>query len=211
MDSGEIAKAFGAFFAIMNPFVNLPIFLSLTSTYSVSQQRTLATKVAIICAAMCAIILLVGDYILSFFGITIDQFRIAGGIVLGHISWSMLNGASAKSHHGNQSEKDRVEELSSLAFYPIAFPMIVGPGTIATLIIYASHADQLGGLTIVAAVVAAVLAILFFVLFFSASVGKLMSETMRSIMARIMGMILLSVAVEMIVAGGTEVFPGLGR
>lgn len=210
MDTGEIAKAFGAFFAIINPFVNLPIFLSLTTGFTVAQQRTLALKVAIFSAIMCGVILLIGNDILNFFGVTIDQFRIAGGIVLAHISWSMLNGEGAKSHHGTEDEKESMEDLSSLAFYPLAFPMIVGPGTIATLIIYTSHASEMGGLPIVGAIVGAVLAILFAVLFFASNVGKLLSETMRSIMTRIMGMILLAISVEMIVAGGTAVLPGLG-
>lgn len=209
MNEIELTKAFGAFFAIMNPFVNLPIFLALTAGFSVSQQRMLAVKITIFSAIMCAVILVAGQKIIGFFGITVDQFRIAGGIVLAHIAWNMLNGKEIASHHGSEKEKDHMSDLSGLAFYPITFPMIVGPGTIATLIIYAGHAKGFEGLLGIGAVVAVILALLFAVLFFASFFGKVLSDTMRVIMTRLMGMILLAIAVSMVVAGAKAVLPGL--
>lgn len=209
MDMTELTKAFGAFFAIMNPFVNLPIFLALTAGFTVSEQRGLAVKIAIFSAIMCGVILLAGHQIIGFFGITVDQFRIAGGVVLAHIAWNMLNGQEIASHHGSGKEQDQMKDLSGLAFYPITFPMIVGPGTIATIIIYAGHAKGMTGMIGIAAVVGAVLAMLFVVLFFASFFGKVLTDTMRVIMTRLMGMILLAIAVEMIVAGAKAVLPGL--
>lgn len=207
MDFAELTKAFGAFFAIMNPFVNLPVFLALTVGFTVAQQRTLAIKVTVFSAIMCAIILLAGQSIIAFFGITVDQFRIAGGAVLAYIAWSMLNGNSITSHHG--SDQEHLQDLTGLAFYPITFPMIVGPGTIATLIIYAGQASGIGGLIAVGSVVGVILLLLFVVLFFASLFGKVMSDTMRVIMTRLMGMILLAIAVGMVVAGVKAVFPVL--
>ena len=209
MDYAELTKAFGAFFAIMNPFVNLPIFLALTTGFTVAQQRTLAMKITFFSAIMCTVILFAGQQIIGFFGITVDQFRIAGGVVLAHIAWSMLNGDTVASHHGSDKEQDHMADLSRLAFYPITFPMIVGPGTIATLIIYAGHAKVVSGLIAVGGVVAVILAMLFVVLFFASFFGKVLSDTMRVIMTRLMGMILLAIAVEMIIAGTKAVLPGL--
>ena len=209
MDAAELTKAFGAFFAIMNPFVNLPIFLALTAGFTIAQQRVLAVKITCFSAIMCAVILFAGQKIIGFFGVTIDQFRIAGGVVLAHIAWSMLNGGNIASHHGTEQEKDHMADLSALAFYPITFPMIVGPGTIATLIIYAGHAKGFAGLAEVGAIVGAVLAMLFGVLFFASFFGKVLSDTMRVIMTRLMGMILLAIAVDMVVTGIKAVLPGL--
>ena len=73
MDYYELTKAFGAFFAIMNPFVNLPIFLALTTGFTVAQQRMLAMKITLFSAIMCAVILFAGQKIIGFFGITVDQ------------------------------------------------------------------------------------------------------------------------------------------
>lgn len=209
MDYSELVKAFGAFFAIMNPFVNLPIFLALTTDFTVADQRKLSIKITLFSAIMCAVILLAGQEIIGFFGITVDQFRIAGGAVLAHIAWNMLNGDSVASHHGSDKEQGDMQDLTSLAFYPITFPMIVGPGTIATLIIYTGQADGVTDLLGIGAVVAVILFMLFLVLFFASFFGKVLSDTMRVIMTRLMGMILLAIAVEMIVAGLTAVLPGL--
>ncbi|MCB1377289.1 MAG: MarC family protein [Alphaproteobacteria bacterium] len=209
MDQTDLIKAFGAFFAIMNPFVNLPIFLALTAGFTVGQQRVLAGKIALFSAIMCAVILVAGQQIIGFFGITIDQFRIAGGIVLAHIAWSMLNGREAASHHGTAQEQGQMQDLTGLAFYPVTFPMIVGPGTIATIIIYAGHASTLAETGAVAVVIGAMLLILFAVLFFASAFGKVLTQTMRVITTRLMGMILLAIAVGMVVAGVTAVLPGL--
>lgn len=209
MDEITLVKAFGAFFAIMNPFVNLPIFLSLTNEFTVSQQRSLTIKIAIYSVMMSAVILFAGRDIINFFGITIDQFRIAGGLVLGHIALSMLNGKSIASHHGSDSEKDSMQELSALAFYPITFPIIVGPGTIATMIIYTGDAKGIGEVMEVGALAAAALALLFAVLYFASFFSKFLTLTLRVIMTRIMGMILLSIAIEMIFAGAKALLPGL--
>ena len=203
--NSELISAFGAFFAIMNPFVNLPIFLALTSDFSVSEQRKLAIRVALACLLMSGVILIAGQQIISFFGITIDQFRIAGGIVLAHIAWSMLNGESIASHHGTDDEKDHMQELTQLAFYPLAFPIIVGPGTIASIIIYTGQSSVL----LVGGVVAAIILLLAVVFYFAAFFGKILSDTMRVIMTRLMGMILLAIAVEMVASGAKAVFPGL--
>lgn len=144
MDQVVIIKAFGAFFAIMNPFINLPIFLAMTSGMSVPDQRRLAIKVALFAFSMCAVLLVLRQRIIDFFGITVDEFRVAGGIVLASISWSMLHGSTVASHHGSSSEQEQMSDLSGMAFYPMTFPMVVGPGTIATIIIYTGHASGAG-------------------------------------------------------------------
>ena len=92
-----LVKALGAFFAIMNPFVNLPLFLSLTQDQDAATQRRTAVRTTISSAVMCAVVLLLGATILRFFGIGVDDFRIAGGIVLLIISLSMLNGSGSSA------------------------------------------------------------------------------------------------------------------
>jgi multiple antibiotic resistance protein len=209
MNEADLVKSFGAFFAIMNPFVNLPIFLALTSAYSVKQQRTLALKISLFSLVMCAVILVGGQQIISFFGITVNEFRIAGGMVLAHIAWTMLNGEEDTTHHGTSDEQSQMADLNSLAFYPMTFPMIVGPGTIATIIISTGVSTGGGGLLSVGVVIAAVLLLLFFVLYFASFFGKVMTATMKVIMTRLMGMILLAIAVEMVADGIKAVLPGL--
>ena len=210
-----LVKALGAFFAIMNPFVNLPLFLSLTQDQDAATQRRTAVRTTISSTVMCAVILLLGATILRFFGIGVDDFRIAGGIVLLIISLSMLNGSGSSAHEGSAQEKEQHDAVAGngndVAFYPMTFPILVGPGTIATIIVIQSQARGLGGHAAVATALAVILLTLGIVLYFSATIGARLSMTMRTIMTRLMGMILASIAVQMIVVGIQHLFPGLAR
>lgn len=97
-----------------------------------------------------------------------------------------------------------------MAFYPLTFPMMVGPGTITTIIVLTGRADGLTGYLSVGLAAVVVLALLLLVLWFAPTIGEHLSGTMRTIMTRLMGMILAAIAVEMIVAGLTQLLPGLG-
>ena len=214
MDVTFAAKFLGALFAIMNPFINLPIFLSMVSTKPVAQQRGMAVTILFYTEAMCIVISMFGGYIIAFFGVTIASFRVAGGLVLLGIALSMLNGRPVTSHERGEQEKqaDRTAESDTdgdLAFYPMTFPMVVGPGTMATLIVYAAQTHNAAQYASFALVLASVLLALFIVLFFAAEIGELLSAKVRVIMTRIMGMILAAIAVEMVIEGAKVMLPGL--
>lgn len=210
MDITFAVKFFGALFAIMNPFLILPIFLAITDGQETKQQRITATQIVLYCGAMCVIIAFAGNHILSFFGVSINHFRVAGGLVLMGIAFSMLNGKENASHTGGNHEKKHLETYSDeIAFYPMAFPMIVGPGTITTLVLYAYQAKGIPQYVSYGAVILGVLGILFAVLFFASDIGHVLSAKMRIIITRIMGMLLAAIAVSMIVAGLNTLMPGL--
>lgn len=121
----------------------------------------------------------------------------------------MLNGNQNESHKGNAEEQQEMKDLSGLAFYPMTFPMIVGPGTIATIIIFTAHAQSTSDVLSIGGVLLAILALLFLVLFFASTIGQHLSRTLRSIVTRLMGMILLAIAVAMILGGIKAALPGL--
>src|SRR3546814_687530 len=158
----------------------LPI-LAMTAEKTVYEQRGLAIKILVYTSVMCIIISLAGGYIIGFFGVTINSFRVAGGLVLLGIALSMLNGQPITAHERGEHEK-RADDAGSgdaddgLAFYPMTFPMIVGPGTIATLIIYAAQARDPTQYLSFGIVLAAILLALFVVLFFAASNGSRSEE-----------------------------------
>jgi multiple antibiotic resistance protein len=201
---------FGALFAVMNPFVNLPIFLGMTDGQTEAERRATALKITTYTVVMCTVVALAGSAILKFFGITTDEFRVAGGLVLAQIGFHMLNGRESTSHHGTTDEKDQNAGIEDISFYPMTFPMLVGPGTITTLIIWAHNADGPKNYIAYAAVVALVIGMLGLVMFFSGTLGKHLNAKMRVIMTRVMGMILIAIAVQMIAAGVKALLPGLG-
>ncbi|GHG95767.1 MarC family protein [Pseudodonghicola xiamenensis] len=209
MDMAFLIKFAGAIFAIMNPFVNLPMFLGLTSDMETADQRRAALMASFYAAILCAVVALAGTEILSFFGISLADFRVAGGVVLMMIALGMLNGRSGPAHHGTAAEKAANETRETVSFYPMAFPMLVGPGTIATIILFTGQASGPGDHLAIALVLAGDLLALAVVLFFAASIGRLMSQTLRTVTIRLMGIILAAIAVDMIAGGLKTLLPGL--
>lgn len=210
MDSTEAIKFMGALFAIMNPLTNLPVFLSTTEGASDAERRQIALKVALYCLILGTIFALVGNALLNAFGISVNDFRVAGGIVVLMIGLNMLHGKDSTAHHGTGAEKEHFAGVSEVAFYPLAFPILVGPGTITTLILYRGHATTAGGLTLYFAIFLGMVVLLGVVFFFAGLIGKHMSQTARVIMSRLMGMILAAIAVDMIASGLKVLLPGLG-
>ena len=212
MDTALLVKAFGAFFAIMNPFVNLPLFLSLTTGQEAAQQRRTAWRTVVFSAVMCAVVAVAGTTLLGFFGVNVDDFRVSGGIVLLIIALGMLSGRGASAHEGTSAEKEHATErvgTADVSFYPMTFPILVGPGTITTIIVMVSQGESVTGKLTVALALFAVLAILGVVLHFSSVIGHHMSMTLRTIMTRLMGMILAAIAIGMLSAGLKDLLPGL--
>lgn len=209
MDTAFAVKLFGALFAIMNPISNLPLFLGVTDSAPPETQRAIALRTAFYALIMGAVFAIAGSQVLTLFGISIDDFRTAGGLVLLLIALNMLNGDHSQSHHGSSDEKEDYPDASSVAFYPLTFPIIVGPGTIATLIVFAGQAKTLPDKVAFWVVFVGLVAMLGVVFYFGAAIGKHLSSTARAIMSRLMGMILAAIAVDMIASGLKALLPGL--
>lgn len=209
MNTANLVKEFSAFFAVMNPFMVLPFFLAATSGFNGQEQRALALKVAVNLLFICGAVVFAGQGILSFFGVSIDVFRMVGGVLLCQIAWSMVNGQAVAAHEGSAAERQSTKEIGAWAFYPLAFPMIVGPGTIATIIIYSAQAKSVEDTLATASMLAIIIFGTLAVMLAAPALGRRMSETMRTIMTRLMGLILLAIAFEMVIAGIKSVFPSL--
>lgn len=209
MDTAFIIKFFGALFAIMNPFSGLPIFLSMTQGSSVKVQRRIAIQVGFYLAVLGTTTALAGAQILMFFGIGIHDLQVAGGLVVLKLAFGMLSGSESSVHHGTESEQSTYADTSSIAFYPLAFPLMMGPGTLTTLILFAGQTDGvptwIGYFSVLFVVVVAVTVV--FAL--GSQFGKFLSSTARTIMNRLMGLILAAIAIQMIVEGAKALLPGL--
>lgn len=209
MDSALFIKALGGMFAIMNPFVALPLFLSLTEGYSDAEQRRTGLRVALFSAIICALVAASGAAVLKFFGISVNDFRVAGGLVLMTIAMGMLNGSGNPGHDGPAKAAATQKTHNDISFYPMAFPMVVGPGTITAIIVFMGQAKDAAGIMSVAAAISLVVLAMALVLWFSSSIGHHMSQTLRVIMTRLMGMILAAIGVDMIATGLKALLPGL--
>ncbi|WP_171098377.1 MULTISPECIES: MarC family protein [unclassified Ruegeria] len=209
MDTTFIVGFFGALFAIMNPITNLPVFLSVTDGLTPADQRKVAVKTAVYCLILGSAFAAVGNQALGLFGISVNHLRVAGGLVVLMIGLNMLNGHESSSHHGTTGEKDAYPEPATVAFYPLAFPILVGPGTITTLILYAHQIDKPVKALGYAGVFGAVVLLLFVTFWNAAAIARHLSDTARVIMSRFMGMILSAIAISMIADGLKVLLPGL--
>ena len=209
MDVAFFLKLFAALFAIMNPVANLPVFLSLTSDRDSSGQRNIAiTVIAGLCVGA-AIVALSGEAILSVFGLSVDSFRMAGGFLILLIALSMISGQQNKSHAGTEKEKEHHETLDNPGIYPLTVPLLLGPGTISTLIIFRQQAHGAAQLTAYAAAIAASIVLLGVTFLAAPWLGRVLGQTATSIMSRLMGMILAAIAMEMMTSSLKALLPGL--
>lgn len=209
MESTLAVGFFGALFAIMNPITNLPVFLSVTQSLTAADQRKIAMKTALYCVILGGAFAAIGSQALGLFGISVDDLRVAGGLVVMMIGLNMLNGNESSSHHGTAGEKDAYPEPDTVAFYPLAFPILVGPGTITTLILYAHHIKTPVEAIVYAGVFLIVVALLLVTFWNAAWLADRLSDNARVIMSRFMGMILSAIAISMIADGLKALLPGL--
>ncbi len=209
MDFSFAITFFGALFAIMNPVTNLPVFLSVTEGAPAAAQRQIAIKTTLYCLVMGAGIAIAGSQMLNLFGINVDDLRVAGGLVVLLIGLNMVNGVSSQSHHGSPTEKDSYPAPETVAFYPLTFPILVGPGTITTLIVFAHQANEPRNMIAYGAVFVLVVFLLGLTFYNAPVLARHLSGTARVIMGRLMGMILAAIAVSMIAQGLKTLLPGL--
>ncbi len=202
------AKLFAALFAIMGPLSIVPIFLALTADLdSAARRSTLIALIATVTigALVCA---LAGHTLLALFGIDVAHFRLAGGLIVLMIALSMLSGDEHPSHKGSEDEKQQFKSTSNPGVYPLGLPIALGPGTMATIIVYAQAAQA------PREVVGFYTGLIGYLLFFAASMalapllGARLSPTALSISKRLMGIILAAIAMEMVGGALGAMFPG---
>jgi multiple antibiotic resistance protein len=208
MDIAFAIKIFSALFAIMNPIANLPIFLSLTTGMTPAEQRRTAILVTVTVAVGSVISAVAGTAILGFFGLDVNHFRLAGGLIVLLIALNMLNGESSPTHAGSPDEQKSFKSASNVAFYPLSIPILLGPGTISALVVYAHQARAGGDVAAFSIGLVAFIALLGAVLISGPFIARILSPTIMTVTKRLMGMILAAIAMEMLVASLTALFPG---
>jgi multiple antibiotic resistance protein len=201
MDIEFFTRFLAALFAMLNPLAAMPVFLSLTEGEDEASRRRMAITATIATLIASFAIALAGRQVLDLFGIAIDSFRIAGGILLFSIALTMISGARHTSNAGTERERGQMERVDNPAVYPFTIPMTVGPGAIATLIIFSEQVDSFAKAGVFAAVVLIVVSLLCAALLIAPLLDRMVSQTARTVSIRIMGIILAALAVEFVITG----------
>lgn len=191
--------SFTAFFAIMNPFANLPMFVSLTADNSRKEVSAIARLAFIVATVIVALFALLGNYIFSIFGINLSALRIMGGIILGLIGYHMIQGnVSPIQHDPKQSVKDSVNSNNTdVAISPLAMPVLAGPGTIATTMNLSSSTNPF--IVISAFVVLSV--ITYFIFIYGEKIMAKLGNNIMNVITKLMGLILATIGVRMLIMG----------
>lgn len=197
MDPAFLISAFVTLFVVIDPIGLTPIFIALTPGMTANQRRAIAVRATAIAAGLLFLFAFLGEQVLGFIGISMPAFRIAGGILLFLTALDMLFERRSKRREG-QAEAEDVPDPS---VFPIAIPLIAGPGAIASIILLTGEAEGTVGMVSVLGVMVGVL-LLAFLFFLSATViERALGKTGIVVVTRLLGMLLAALSVQFVLDG----------
>lgn len=199
-DIPALVAAFTTLFIIIDPPALAPLFIAMTQGVSDAQRRHIALRACGVAAVLMLIFIFLGEAVLAFIGISMPAFRIAGGVLLFLTALDMLFQRRQKRRQENVDEADQ-EHHDDPSVFPLAIPLIVGPGAITTLILLAGQAN---GATDFAAIIGVTFLnlVLVFLTFLAAPfIERAMGRTGITVITRLLGMLLAALAVQFILDG----------
>ncbi len=200
--------AFSAVFSVVDPFGVVPVYITLTKNDSAAHARRTALRAAIaMVVALCAFAL-AGSGILHFFGITIAAFRIAGGTLLFLMAVDMLRAQPSRERLTPEEESEGVEK-PDVSIFPLAVPMLSGPGSMATVMVLMGQATDLPRKLAVLGAIGACGLLTFIILVFGKLAERRLGKTGLNVLHRVMGLLLAAIAAQFVLDGLLEALPGL--
>lgn len=200
--------ALSAIFFVIDPFAIVPIFLTITKGDSPEQRRRTAARAAFASWVTLSLFALAGGLIFKAFGISLGAFKIAGGLMLLLMAVDMMR-AQPSPTRSTEEEQRESQERDDIAVFPLAIPMLSGPGAIATVMVLMSRAEWRPVSTLAVFVAITITCGVCWLLMRSAArAERMIPKTLLRAFERIMGLLLAAVAVEFI-AGGVRDMIGL--
>jgi len=211
-DLGYLIGAVGTFFAILDPFGNLPFFIAYTRNIDPLMRKKTALTLSVFIFLAMAFFLFSGQAVLNFFSISIPAFQIAGGIILFGVGLSMMSGTHTVTMNkvicetGSDRLLSQDESILPRIIIPLGIPLYVGPGSIAAAVLFGSRAPSeiafLGGLLVIMSVV-----LIITILNLSSDlIARVLGNQGIEILVRLMGLILAAIAVQLTLEGITGAF-----
>lgn len=207
-DFSAYFKFFIGLFALVNPVGIIPVFISMTSyqTAAVRNKTNLTANLSVAIILLTSLFL--GDAILQIFGISIDSFRIAGGILVVTIAMSMISGKLGEDKQ-NKQEKSETAIRESIGVVPLALPLMAGPGAISSTIVWGTRFHSVMHLIGFSIAIALFALCCWGVFRLAPWLVRLLGQTGINVITRIMGLLLMALGIEFIVTGIRALFPGL--
>ena len=201
-----LINAFITLFVTIDPVGNIPLFLALTAGMSATIRRSIALRGSLIAFVILAVFAITGTVILDAIGITVDAFRIAGGLLLFVMAFEMIYGRRQERRE-EASNAAAIEHAANLAVFPLALPLLAGPGTISATILLSSQMTQGDGISawagsaVLIAIIAAMMILTGALLMLADVLDKYISTTVKLVLTRLLGVLLAALSVQYIADG----------
>ena len=195
MDRAALITPFFTLFVIIDPIGLTPLFVSLTHDMTGAERRSIALRACGVAFGLLALFAFFGEAVLGFIGISMPAFRIAGGALLFLTALDMLFERRTKRR------EDQADERPDPSVFPLAIPLIAGPGSIATVILLAGQNTGLQGAALVLGVALAVLGVVLFLFMTSGLLARALGKTGINVVTRWLGMLLAALAIQFILDG----------
>jgi multiple antibiotic resistance protein len=206
----DLVSAFVTLFVTIDPPGLAPLFLAITAGMSRSERRQIGLRASIIAFGILLLFALAGTGILGVFGISIHSFRIAGGLLLFVIAFEMIFERRQERHVRSAERAVTQDEVRNIAVFPLAIPLIAGPGAIsATILLSGTQGPAIGRVALIV-IVAAILLITWGVFLLAERIDGLLGVTGRIVLTRLLGVILAALAVQFVADGVIALLRGSG-
>jgi len=209
LDFTEYTKIFISLFAILNPIGIIPVIILFTSGKTAPKRVQIGRIASLAVCAILLVALLIGQPLLAFFGISINSFRVAGGILLMLMAFKMLNGnlhtSVAADNDGTEGETSSTE-----AIVPLSTPLLAGPGSISAVILEAHKAHGIEHYLIMSIEIILLSVTVWLTFLIAPWVAQRLGKIGIDVFTRLMGLILAAISVEFIAGGMRGLFPALG-
>jgi multiple antibiotic resistance protein len=189
---------FTSFFTLINPLGTMPIFMTMTAGLDQENRTKTAKKASIVSFVTIVIFAFIGQVLFNFFGISVNSFRIVGGVIFFIMGMDMLQARLGKVKVKDSEIKTYVNDISVT---PLAIPMICGPGALTNAIVMMDDADTIQKKIILVLSVSVVILLTYLILYSSSRIIKILGETGINVMMRLMGLIVMVIAVEFFFSG----------
>jgi multiple antibiotic resistance protein len=196
-------SAFVTFFVVIDPPGCAPIFAGLTSGASPAHRRAMAIRAVVVAAIILVLFAFIGEPLLHGLGIELASFRIAGGIMLFVIALEMVFEKRTQRRE-DRASKISPEEADDVSIFPMAMPMVAGPGSIATIMLLMSRNDGIERSAVVLAALGANLLLMLAALLAAGPLMRIMGAKIEAVITRLLGVLLSALAVQFVIDGVME-------
>ena len=200
-------SALVTFLVIIDPPGCAPIFASLTRGTPLAHRRTMAIRSSVIAWAILMFFALLGRPLLGWLGISLASFRIAGGILLFYIAVDMVLERRTQRREERAHSIEGTPQAEDISVFPMAMPMITGPGSIASAMLWVSRAEDPLHIAVVLAAITVVILITMITLLAAGPLMKLIGDKVEAGITRILGVILAALAAQFVIDGLKQSFP----